>query len=90
MKKIITLLGLLAIAGAANAAIIYSGNGLSGTFETENFDINAGASTIAGSQFDGITFDAGNYVNNSYSGVYANMTNSVISNFYSGFNLDHV
>jgi hypothetical protein len=72
---------LLALPIAANASIIYSSTGLSGTYATENFDTNAGADTAAAGQFAGITFGAEDFVSNRYSGAYPNMINSVISNF---------
>lgn len=82
MKKIICLFACLFVAGSANATIIYSVTGLSGTFNTESFDTNTGSGSAAASQFSGITFASGNYVSNDYSGYYPNMTNSVIANFY--------
>lgn len=72
----------LALPISANATISYGATGLSGTFTTENFDTNAGDGSAAASQFNGITFGSGNYVSNSYSGAYPNMTNSVIANFF--------
>ncbi len=84
MRIFIFLCGLLMFASSANATIIYSASGLSGTFDTEDFDTNAGHGTAAGSQFSGMTFSAGNYVSNSFNGTYPNMTNSVIDNFGAG------
>lgn len=83
MKKLTLLAAsaFLCLSTAANATIIYSNSGLSGAFETENFDTNAGNQTAAASQFTGITFRAGNVVSNDYNGSYPNMTNSVIANF---------
>ena len=83
-KNFFTLaaVSMLALPMAANATIIYSGTGLSGTFTTENFDTNAGHQTAAASQFAGITFGSGNMVDNDYSGVFPNMAGSVIANFF--------
>lgn len=81
MKKIICLLACL-FAGSVNASIILSTSGLTGTFITENFESNSGDGSAAGSQFAGITFDAGLYVSNSYSGAFPNMNGSVLANFY--------
>lgn len=67
---------------SSQAASLQNATGLSGTFALETFDTNAGDLSAAASQFSGMTFGAGNYVSNSYSGVFPNMTNSVIANFF--------
>ncbi|MDH5302091.1 MAG: PEP-CTERM sorting domain-containing protein [Gammaproteobacteria bacterium] len=78
---------LLMLPMAANATITYSNTGLSGSFATENFDTNAGQDTVAGTQFTGITFGVGNAVINGYNGAFPNMTNSVIANFFHGYDI---
>ena len=82
-KFIITVsaIFLMALSSIANAAVVLNATGLSGTFVTETFNINAGHGTAAASQFSGITFNAGNVVNNDYSGSFPNMSGSVIANF---------
>lgn len=67
---------------SSQAASLQNATGLSGTFALETFDTNAGDLSAAASQFSGMTFGAANYVSNSYSGVFPNMTNSVIANFF--------
>jgi len=84
LKKItgIALASALAISSfSAQAAMVHNLTGLSGIFTTETFDTNAGDGSAASTQFSGITFGAGNYVSNSYSGAYPNMSGSVIANF---------
>ncbi|WP_025562401.1 PEP-CTERM sorting domain-containing protein [Psychromonas sp. SP041] len=81
MKKILCMLGLIALTSTVQSSIIYNENGLSGNFETENFDANDGNYTSAASQFSNITFNTGNFVNNDYSGLFPNISNSAISNF---------
>lgn len=82
MKKLLlALVATLMLPLAAQATLIQNGTGLTGAFTTQNFDANAGDQTAAANQFAGITFGAGNYISNDYSGVYPHMLNSVISNF---------
>ncbi|WP_025562399.1 PEP-CTERM sorting domain-containing protein [Psychromonas sp. SP041] len=81
MKKVLCMLGLMALTSTAQSSIIYSDSGLSGTFETESFDVNDGRLTAAASQFSNITFAAGNYVEEINNGVAPNMSGSIITNF---------
>lgn len=83
IKSLYTLaaVSLFTLPIAANASIIYSTTGLSGTFTTENFDINGGEGTAAASQFTGVVFGAGNYVSNFYNGSFPNMVNYQVGNF---------
>mgnify|MGYP000202664184 CR=1 FL=1 len=78
MKSIVCLFVCI-FAGLANASIIYAPSGLTGTFQTENFDIHSGFGTDAGSQFAGITFGSGNAVENWGSGT-TNLKQGVIGN----------
>jgi len=72
------------IAAPSQAAFIDNTSGLTGTFTTQTFNTNAGSGTAAANQFAGMTFGAGNYVDNAYNGAYPNMQGSVIDNFGSG------
>lgn len=81
MKKILCILGLMALTSSVQATIINSDSGLTGTYQTENFDINEGTDTSVTSQFDNMTFGAGNYINDAYATTFTNLSGSVISNF---------
>lgn len=72
---------LLSCSFTAHATMLHNTSGLSGAFITESFDTNAGDETAAASQFAGLTFGGGNYVTTFYSGVFPNMSGSVIANF---------
>lgn len=84
-RNVLRLLALLVLLGPVGAQAIPINNttGLSGTFLTETFNSNAGNGSAAGSQFAGLVFGTGNFVNNNYSGDFPNMSGSVISNFLS-------
>lgn len=84
MKKLVlaTLATMGVLGGtAAEAAFISNATGLTGSFTTQNFETNAGANTLAGSQFAGLTFSAGTYVNYAHSGGFTNMSGASIANF---------
>ena len=66
---------------AANATMVYGPTGLSGTFTTQNFDINAGESSAAASQFSGIVFGAGMYISTQFDGFFPNIVGSTVINF---------
>lgn len=69
------------LAAPAQAALLHNAAGLSGTFNTETFDTNAGDGSAAANQFGGLTFGSGNFVSDAYNGFLPNMVNSVIANF---------
>ncbi|WP_332854466.1 PEP-CTERM sorting domain-containing protein [Duganella sp. S19_KUP01_CR8] len=68
-----------AIAHADN--IIAAGTGLSGIYSTETFTSALAENAVAGSNFAGVTFGAGNYVTGAYDGTFPNMVGTVLSNF---------
>ncbi len=73
----------LAVSGTASAGIIYTDAGLSGLFETENFNTNSGHNSEALTQFSGITFDSGLFINSvHYDGLTVNHESSVLTNFW--------
>lgn len=85
MLKLLRLLGTVlataTLAAGANAAVLKNGTGLAGTFTSQSFNANAGNGSVAGNQFNFLTFGSGTYISNIYDGVYAGFQGSVISNF---------
>ena len=81
MKKVLYMIGLMALTSSVQATIMNNDSGLSDTFETENFNLNDGTNTSAASQFDNMTFSTGNFINNAYGNSFTNMSGSIISNF---------
>ena len=83
-RIVLRLLAVCVLLGpmGAQAVPINNTSGLTGSFLTETFNTNSGNGSVAGSQFAGMVFGSGLYVNNNYSGAYTNISGSSISNFY--------
>lgn len=82
LKKLLTVGALALLPLASQATVVYDATGLGGAFATENFNTNAGDGSAAASQFAGLAWSVGTYVNDGYGGVFPNLEGSTIANFY--------